>query len=153
MPPSIQSAVTVRVDTLNDLPDEILTHILSFLPYKEAIRTRILSKRWLPLCHSLSVININNEGASSANTKDWTHFRQFMDAIMFSPRSQHVPLKSFHLKFHYKFWDDNVVCSINGSKRQNNVASSISTFSTSLSCLLPFSTAKHSWLWDWWVFV
>ncbi|KAK2353174.1 F-box/FBD/LRR-repeat protein [Trifolium repens] len=112
MPPSIQSAVTVRVDTLNDLPDEILTHILSFLPYKEAIRTRILSKRWLPLCHSLSVININNEGASSANTKDWTRFRQFMDAIMFSPRSQHVPLKSFHLKFHYKFWDDNVVCSI-----------------------------------------
>jgi hypothetical protein len=94
MPPSIQSAVTVRVYTLNDLPDEILTHILSFLPYKEAIRTRILSKRWLPLCHSLSVININDEGASSANTKDWTHFRQFMDAIMFSPRSQHVPLKN-----------------------------------------------------------
>ncbi|MCH99532.1 F-box/LRR-repeat protein [Trifolium medium] len=70
-PPSLQSAV-VRVDTLNDLPDEILTHILSFLPYKDAFRTRILSKRWLPLCHSLSVLNIDDEGVNSQ--KDWIHF-------------------------------------------------------------------------------
>ncbi|MCH87253.1 F-box/LRR-repeat protein, partial [Trifolium medium] len=80
-------------------------------PYKEAFRTRILSKRWLPLCHSLSV-NINDEGVNSA--KDWTHFHQFMDAIMFSPHSQNIPLKSFHLKFRYKFWDDNVDCSTFG---------------------------------------
>ncbi|MCH95899.1 F-box/LRR-repeat protein, partial [Trifolium medium] len=102
--PSLQSEVA-RVDTLSDLPDDILTHILSFLPYKDAFRTTILSKRWLPLFHSLSDLNINDEGVNSR--KNWTSFRQFMDAIMFSPRSQHVPLKSFHLKFRYNFWDAN----------------------------------------------
>ncbi|MCI03085.1 F-box/LRR-repeat protein, partial [Trifolium medium] len=34
-----------------------------------------------------------------------------MDAIMFSPHSQHVPLKSFHLKFRNKFWGTNADCS------------------------------------------
>ncbi|GAU33936.1 hypothetical protein TSUD_357360 [Trifolium subterraneum] len=34
-----------------------------------------------------------------------------MDAIMFSPHSRNVQLKSFHLKFRYKFWDANADCS------------------------------------------
>jgi hypothetical protein len=46
---------------INDFPDEILTHILSFLPFKQAFRTTILSKRWIPLFHSLAVLNIDNE--------------------------------------------------------------------------------------------
>ncbi|KAK2376314.1 FBD-associated F-box protein [Trifolium repens] len=37
------------LERINDFPDEILTHILSFLPSKDAFRTTVLSKRWLSL--------------------------------------------------------------------------------------------------------
>ena len=33
-------------DSFGELPEHILSHILSFLPTKEAVRTSILSKRW-----------------------------------------------------------------------------------------------------------
>ncbi|KAF3779710.1 F-box/LRR-repeat protein [Nymphaea thermarum] len=34
---------------INELPDEILLHMLCFLPIKDAVRTSILSKRWMYL--------------------------------------------------------------------------------------------------------
>ncbi|GMH24336.1 hypothetical protein Nepgr_026179 [Nepenthes gracilis] len=34
------------MDRLSNLPDEIVAHILSFLPIEEAVRTSILSSRW-----------------------------------------------------------------------------------------------------------
>ncbi|MCH85760.1 F-box/LRR-repeat protein [Trifolium medium] len=81
---------------INDFPDEILTHILSFLPIKESFSTTILSKKWQHLCHSLSVLNIDDEGQD--NITYWIHFRQFMNAVMSCPCSQYITLKSFHLK-------------------------------------------------------
>ena len=33
-------------DRLSDLPDDVLTHILSFLSTREAVRTTVLSRRW-----------------------------------------------------------------------------------------------------------
>ncbi|AES97126.1 F-box protein [Medicago truncatula] len=49
--------------TINDFLDEILIHILSFLPIKYVFRTSIISKRWVPLCYSLSDIRFDNDMA------------------------------------------------------------------------------------------
>ncbi|MCI08650.1 F-box/LRR-repeat protein, partial [Trifolium medium] len=88
---------------INDLPEEIITHILSFLPFKHAVRTIILSQRWRLLFHSLAVLNIDDERTCSKEY--WYGFRQFMDKNMFPPHSQHITLKSFHLKCDHKLWD------------------------------------------------
>ncbi|MCH95536.1 F-box/FBD/LRR-repeat protein, partial [Trifolium medium] len=46
---------------INDFQDEILTHILRFLPFKQAFRTTtVLSKRWRPLPRSLAVLHIDD---------------------------------------------------------------------------------------------
>jgi len=59
MPPSQPQSATTMVESINNFfPDEILTHILSFLPFKQAFGTSVLSKRWRPLCYSLSDLHI-----------------------------------------------------------------------------------------------
>ncbi|AES93781.1 putative F-box domain, FBD domain, leucine-rich repeat domain, L domain-containing protein [Medicago truncatula] len=88
--------------TVNDLPDEILTHIISFLTFKDAFRTTILSKRWFPLFHTLPIPHIDDKEVK--NGKDWIHFRQMLDVVMLSPPAQLQTLKSFHLTCGSKLW-------------------------------------------------
>ncbi|XP_058775433.1 putative FBD-associated F-box protein At3g50710 [Vicia villosa] len=90
--------------TINDLPDEILSHILSFLPTKHAFKTILLSKKWIPICHSLSVLRIDDDGAVS-NSMNRIHLLKLVEAFMFSPHSQHLPLKSFILNCRSQQWD------------------------------------------------
>jgi len=100
MPPS-QSATAVG--SINDFPNEILTHILSFLPLKETFRTSVLSKRWVSLCYSFSDLYFEDDAINNAN--DLTHFRQMLDAVMLSPRTQGQTLKSFYLECRSKLWE------------------------------------------------
>ncbi|AES95305.1 F-box protein [Medicago truncatula] len=53
LPPATKRPRLSLSTTINNLPDNIVTHILSFLPLKYAFRTIVLSKRWVPLSHSL----------------------------------------------------------------------------------------------------
>ncbi|MCH81931.1 F-box/LRR-repeat protein [Trifolium medium] len=96
---------TVEMININDFPDEILTQILFFLPYKQAFRTTILSKRWRLLPCSLAILDIDDYSVMDIN--DWFRFRQFMNKLIFSPHSRHLPLTSFYLNCHSTrgFWD------------------------------------------------
>jgi len=94
--------------TINDFPGEILIHILSFLPIKYVFRTSIISKRWVPLCYSLSVIRVDDDGMN--NAEEWIHFRQMVATIMLSPRSQDLTLKSLYLKFRSKLLEAEADC-------------------------------------------
>ncbi|KAJ4787944.1 F-box/RNI-like/FBD-like domains-containing protein [Rhynchospora pubera] len=46
-------------DMISDLPDALLTHILSFMNPKEAVQTCILSKRWRTTWASMSVLRFD----------------------------------------------------------------------------------------------
>ncbi|GMP74867.1 hypothetical protein CsSME_00032140 [Camellia sinensis var. sinensis] len=48
------------LDRISTLPDKVLLHILSFVPVKEVVRTKALSKRWEYLCTSLSTLVFEN---------------------------------------------------------------------------------------------
>lgn len=75
-----------------------------FSPNQISFRTNVHSKRWIPLCHSLSIICIDDRSLYPINTVNWVHFGRFMDAIMFNPHSQRqLTLKSFWLEFFYKW--------------------------------------------------
>jgi hypothetical protein len=93
----------MMVDRISDLPDELLSHILSFLPTKLAFTTTVLSKRWTPLCYSLPVLHFEFgwENLSQTNHQHredtFYQFSRFVDTLMLSHLSTNKPLKSFLL--------------------------------------------------------
>ncbi|KAL4354367.1 hypothetical protein GQ457_06G020620 [Hibiscus cannabinus] len=93
---------------INDLPDSILIHILSFLSTKVAARTSILSSRWRNLF--TLVPNLNFElveeypswwkGRKSLNSSTINSFRCFVDRVLFFHDT--IDLDKFLLKFRLK---------------------------------------------------
>ncbi|GAB2230598.1 hypothetical protein Droror1_Dr00014874 [Drosera rotundifolia] len=84
------------VDRLSDLPDEVLGHILSFLPTQKAVQTSALSKRWKGV-FSLAT------GLEFHDCYKTTPFINFVDRVL-----------SLHKVFHKKI---QVECLENGSDR------------------------------------
>ncbi|OEL24700.1 hypothetical protein BAE44_0014284 [Dichanthelium oligosanthes] len=48
-------------DRLSDLPDGILEHVLSFLPAADAVRSSVLSRRWLRVWTHAPALNLSDE--------------------------------------------------------------------------------------------
>ncbi|KAK2430429.1 F-box/FBD/LRR-repeat protein [Trifolium repens] len=79
------------IDRISNLPNDILCHILSFLPTKLAFTTTVLSKRWkLPLFKLLTTFHFDDESFSNKMA-----FPRFIDIVMLFA----LPIKTFHLKF------------------------------------------------------
>ncbi|KAK1372638.1 hypothetical protein POM88_028831 [Heracleum sosnowskyi] len=53
-------------DRISDLPDLLLITILSFLPFHSAVSTSLLSKRWRPLCMSLTNLRFNDSNGKKS---------------------------------------------------------------------------------------
>jgi len=84
------------VDRISILPNDLLCHILSFLPIRQAFQTSVLSKRWTLLCYSLSVLRFDFDYEIEGEAFD--RFCRFVDTIMFSPLALNQPLKTLRLK-------------------------------------------------------
>ncbi|XBI75692.1 hypothetical protein VPH35_069033 [Triticum aestivum] len=69
---------STAVDRIGDLPDEIVHHILSFLPAQEAVRTSVLARRWRHLWRSATGLRI--VGIEGADTVQ--ELRQFVDHLL-----------------------------------------------------------------------
>ncbi|KAM6580527.1 hypothetical protein CsatA_004301 [Cannabis sativa] len=54
-------------DRISKLPDALITHILSFLPTEEVVRTCLLSKRWKLICCTIMSINMWNTARKVRN--------------------------------------------------------------------------------------
>ena len=85
------------VDRISDLPDELLQHILCFLPTKLSFTTTVLSKRWTGLCYSLPVLRFEDETIGYHDT--FLRFCRMVNTILLSSRATNQPLKMFRVSF------------------------------------------------------
>ncbi|QHN75935.1 hypothetical protein HN51_053571 [Arachis hypogaea] len=56
-----QRKAAVDRDVISSLPDEILCHILSFLPTRTSMATSVLSRRWRYLWEKVQVLDLNDD--------------------------------------------------------------------------------------------
>jgi hypothetical protein len=87
-------------DTISNLPDAILCHILSFVSTKQAVATSILSKRWIHLWHH--VLNLNFPYISVDTFESILLFNEFMYSVLLSRETAGSNvIKRFSLKIQY----------------------------------------------------
>ena len=82
------------------LPNEILGHILSFLPIKDVVRTSILSKSWRELRTSLANFNFDDHIRWQLSVERETTFGDFMDRFCYLHNSLENFIVKFHLRVH-----------------------------------------------------
>jgi len=87
------------MDRISNLPDELLCHILSFLPTKFAFKTSVLSKRWTPLCKLLTSLIFDDKSVYGEHAL--LHFCRLVNKVMLS----HKLIKKLHLKCGSVHWN------------------------------------------------
>ncbi|KAJ4807468.1 F-box/FBD/LRR protein [Rhynchospora pubera] len=76
------------VDRISSLPDELLTHILSFVTTKVAVQTSILSKRWRHIWVSVPVLKFEYDNEDfDGDTGEDLKFEQFVDGVLQNRRA------------------------------------------------------------------
>ncbi|XP_057418104.1 putative F-box protein At1g58310 [Lotus japonicus] len=84
---------------MDDLPDALLCHILSFLLTKKAVATSVLSKRWIHSWRSLTILYFDDQDyfiLRGGEDKGHAHFAQSVNAVILS-RDDHQPIHKFRL--------------------------------------------------------
>ncbi|XP_015941182.1 putative F-box/LRR-repeat protein At5g54820 [Arachis duranensis] len=92
-----------ETDKLSSLPEDILLYILSSLPFKEAAKTCILSKKWLKLWQSTNTVNNdelewkNEEACGAVEVAQRKAFKNFFKIWITLQKHHHL-----HHKFTLK---------------------------------------------------
>ncbi|GLT45605.1 hypothetical protein SLA2020_194260 [Shorea laevis] len=85
------------VDRISDLSDSIIHHILSFLPADDAVRTSVLSRRWISLWTHAPKLTFKCDCYCSSSTL--RRFFRFVDKTLFFYSSS--KMEKFELDFGY----------------------------------------------------
>ncbi|XBI85221.1 hypothetical protein VPH35_093402 [Triticum aestivum] len=81
-------------DLFGALPDELLSHVLSFLPSRDAVHTSLLSRRWRHLWRSAPAIHVRGEGDA---------FCAFVNSLLMGRDAASAPpLRSFEIDANLK---------------------------------------------------
>ncbi|AES66878.2 putative F-box domain, leucine-rich repeat domain, L domain-containing protein [Medicago truncatula] len=83
-------------DLISNLPDHIIGYILYFLSTKEAVRTSVLSKKWIYLWKFITKLDFDDKNHFSLNKIRKKGFVDFVDRVLLHLNSAHI--QSFSLK-------------------------------------------------------
>ncbi|XP_058760947.1 F-box/LRR-repeat protein At4g14103-like isoform X2 [Vicia villosa] len=111
-------------DKISRLPDEILSHILSFLTTKKAVRTSLLSKRWTDLWQSCHIIDFTDIQVYCNRTN--RRFNKLVESVLATAGSRNIntfllEILYGHPHFAYKVSFRNVVKWVNKIVLQNEL--------------------------------
>lgn len=83
-------------DIISNLPENVLTHILSFLPTKYVVRTSVLSTKWKDTWTKVTNLHLDDELLSSRkNMTRRAYFMNFVDRILLHLKNSKI--QSFYL--------------------------------------------------------
>ncbi|XP_044954794.1 FBD-associated F-box protein At4g10400-like, partial [Hordeum vulgare subsp. vulgare] len=92
----------IATDRIGALPDNILHHMLSFLPAQAAVRTCVLAHRWRHLWRSTTGLRIGGlDDEESVHVQD---IRKFVDHLLIL--RERTDLDTVEIKFHEFLGDD-----------------------------------------------
>ncbi|KAK7256492.1 hypothetical protein RIF29_29943 [Crotalaria pallida] len=75
--PRMRPIPVLDTDMISSLPDEVICHILSFLPTENSVATSVLSKRWSPLWRSVPALNLGDKRIKgNESCRHFTEIRQ-----------------------------------------------------------------------------
>nr|ACS49601.1 F-box family-4 [Oryza alta] len=99
-------------DRISELPDDVLEHMLSFLPAHDAVRTSLLARRWRHLWRSAPGLRVTGvKGWRSADT-----FARYVDTLLRLRSSPHAPpVDACHFDFRSSDFDFDNSWLANGS--------------------------------------
>ncbi|XP_058756149.1 F-box/FBD/LRR-repeat protein At3g14710-like [Vicia villosa] len=88
-------------DIISKLPDDIIVHILSFLSYKDAIRTSVLSQRWIYMWTYLTTLYLKDKATIRASYQIKTSFINFVCRLLH--RLNASSISKFYLSLSEKY--------------------------------------------------
>ncbi|KAF9606006.1 hypothetical protein IFM89_021332, partial [Coptis chinensis] len=83
---------------ISHMPDPIRSHIVSFLPMKEAMRSSILSRQWRYVCSSLSNLKFDQVDFEKTKKCKRGDFRDFVDETLLSHNGSDIKRFSLTVK-------------------------------------------------------
>ncbi|XP_028079061.1 FBD-associated F-box protein At5g60610-like [Camellia sinensis] len=89
-------------DRISNLPDEILSHILCFMPTKYAARTSLLSTRWKSVWTSVHIIDLDSFSERGHNEQS-SGFIDFVDRLLLLRNSPN--LNKFRLQCRFGYYN------------------------------------------------
>ncbi|MED6196352.1 hypothetical protein PIB30_046705 [Stylosanthes scabra] len=99
-----QKVMNEGEDKISNLPECIISSILSLLPTEDAVRTSVLSTAWINLWRSITSLDIDDiDLLYSGKCVSWGHFRSFMYRSLLLTKFPR--LDSFSLSIHYHHHD------------------------------------------------
>ncbi|KAK2654768.1 hypothetical protein Ddye_014624 [Dipteronia dyeriana] len=97
-----------REDIISRMPDDVLSHIISRLEAKDAVKTCVLSTRWKNVW-TLSYNFFFNLATDGNERNRRTLFVNFVKLVLRRSRSKSI--QKFHLKTHYHFQESDAAVS------------------------------------------
>ncbi|KAK3184627.1 hypothetical protein Dsin_031913 [Dipteronia sinensis] len=94
-----------REDIISRMPDDVLSHIISRLEAKDAVKTCVLSTRWKNVWTLMYNFYFNLDTDGKGNRR--TLFVNFVELVL--RRSQSKSIQNFHLKTYYGFEESDAI--------------------------------------------